>query len=131
MQVIPFTGGGAGQATHGGVGAIGGDHQRRAQGAAIGQGQQPVIAGAAHLLQPRVGQQAQVAVVQAIKQSILHHTVFDDMPEHLGVHAGRRKVDLPSAAAIPHLHLAVRAGPARHNAVPHAQALQDALAGGR
>ncbi|RMT98538.1 hypothetical protein ALP39_04866 [Pseudomonas marginalis pv. marginalis] len=131
VQVIPFTGGGAGQATHRRVSPVGGHHQRRTQGAAIGQGQQPVIAGAAHLLQARIGQQAQVAVVQAIKQGILHHAVFDDVPEHFGVHAGGRKVNLPGAAAVPHLHLAIRAGAARHNAVPHAQALKDALAGRR
>jgi len=53
------------------------------------------------------------------------------MAQHLGMHAGRRKVDLPGAAAIPHVHVRIRAGAAAGDAVPGAKALQDALAGGR
>ena len=69
VQVIPFAGRRASEAAHGGVGAVGRDHQRRAQGAAVGQGQQPVSAGAAHLLQARIGQQTEVAVVQTVEQT--------------------------------------------------------------
>ncbi|MNP06807.1 hypothetical protein D3C76_988070 [compost metagenome] len=131
VKIIPFAGRHSGQASHRRVGAICRDHQRRAQGAAIGQGQQPVIAGAAHLLQASIGQQPQVAIVQTLKQGILDHAVLDDMPQHLGMHAGRREVDLPGAAAIPDLHVGVGAAAPPGDAVPHAQALENPLAGSR
>ena len=69
--------------------------------------------------------------MQAIEQGILHHAVLDDMPKHLGMHTGRREVDLPGAAAVPYLHFAIGAGTPLYDTVPHAQALKNALAGRR
>ncbi len=129
MQVIPFARGTAGQAAYGGIGAIGRDEQRRTQLAAIGEGQQPVVTTATQLFQARAGQQADLAVVQALEQGVLYHAVLDDMPQRLGMHAGRSEMDAAGAGAIPHAHLAVGAGPSGGDAVPGAQALQDALAG--
>ncbi|MNP38499.1 hypothetical protein D3C76_1320120 [compost metagenome] len=83
------------------------------------------------MLQPRIGQQADVAVVQALQQAVLHHPVLDDMAEHLGMHTGRREVNLTGAAAIPHMHVGIRRGAPLGNAVPGAEALEDALAGRR
>ena len=131
MLVIPLAGLTAGQATHSRVGTIGGDHQRRAQGAAISQGQQPIVSRTAHLLQACVGQHLDTGVLQALQQRVLHHTVFNDMAQHVSVHTGRRKVDVPGAAAVPHVHVRVRAGAPCANTLPGAEALQDALAGGR
>ena len=48
--------------------AIGRDEQRRTQLAAIGEGQQPVVTTATQLFQARAGQQADLAVVQALEQ---------------------------------------------------------------
>ena len=67
--------------------------------------------------------------MQALQQGVLHHAVLDDVAEHLGVHAGGAEVDLPSAGAVPDLHLAVGLGAARGDAVPGMQALENAPAG--
>lgn len=129
VQVIPFAGGAAGQAAYRRVGAVGGDHQRRTQLATVGQDQQPVVAGVAHLFQARIGQQAGGGIVQAFQQGVLHHPVLDDMAEYLGVHAGGAEADPPGAGAIPHLHLAIGLGAARDDAVPGMQALENPPAG--
>ncbi|MNO88249.1 hypothetical protein D3C76_796900 [compost metagenome] len=131
VQVIPLAGFAAGQAPHCRVGTVGRDHQRRTQLAAIGEGQQPLVAGAAQLFEPRIGQQADIAVMQALQQAILHHPVLDDVAEHLGMHAGSREVNLPGAAAIPHMHVRVWRGTPLGNAIPGAKALENALAGRR
>ncbi|MNZ39279.1 hypothetical protein D3C78_567690 [compost metagenome] len=56
VQVVPLAGLAAGQAPHRRVRAVSGDDQRCAQRAAIGEGQQPLVTGTAHLFQARVGQ---------------------------------------------------------------------------
>ncbi len=129
MQVVPFPRCGAGHASHGRIGAIGRDHQRRAQCAAVGQRQEPVIAGVTHLLQTRIGQQTDVAVMQTFDQRILHHAVFDDVPKHLSVNAGSREMHLARAAAVPHVHIAVGADATRNDAIPDAKPLKNALTG--
>ncbi|MNV84656.1 hypothetical protein D3C71_1785470 [compost metagenome] len=95
---------------------------------AIGKGQQPLVAGAAQVFQARIGQQPDVAVVQTLQQAILHHAVLDDMAEYLGMHTGRREMDLTGTAAIPHLHVRVRRGAPLGDAFPGAEAFKDALA---
>ncbi len=131
VQVIPLTGFATGQAPHCRVGTVCRDHQRCTQLAAIGEGKQPLVSRAAQLFEPRIGQQADIAVMQAFQQAILHHPVLDDMAEHLGVHAGGREVNLPGATAIPHMHVRVGRGTPQGNTVPGAEALEDALAGCR
>src|SRR5690606_4251447 len=120
-----------GQATYRGVGAISCDQQRCAQLATIGEGQQPVVSAAAQLFQARPRQQTDLAVVQAIEQGVLHHTVLDDMTKGLGMYAGRSEVDAAGARAVPHAHLAIGAGASCGNTLPGAQTFENALAGHR
>ncbi len=131
VQVIPLSRLAASQAAHRRVGAVGGHHQRRTQLTAIGQGQQPFVTGAAQLLQAGIGQQADIAIVQALQQTVLHHPVLDDMAEDLGVHTGCREMYLTGTAAVPHMHVGIRRHAPPGDAVPGLQAFEDALAGRR
>ncbi|MNP77251.1 hypothetical protein D3C76_1746420 [compost metagenome] len=47
------------------------------------------------------------------------------------MHAGSREVNLPGAAAVPHMHVGIGCDTPLGDTFPGAQALQDALAGGR
>ena len=83
------------------------------------------------MLKARAGQQAQIRLKQGIQQTVLNHPILHDMAEHLGMHAGRRKVHLARAGAVPHLHIAIRAGAPRGDPLPSTEAFEDALAGRR
>ncbi|MNI61622.1 hypothetical protein D3C73_1169030 [compost metagenome] len=83
------------------------------------------------MFQSRTRQQAQVAVMQAVEQSILHHAILDDMSQPLGMHTGGTEMDLPGATAVPHMHVRIRAAASFGDAFPGAQPLENPLAGCR
>jgi hypothetical protein len=130
MQIIPFAGFATSQAANRRVGAIRRNQQGRTQLAAVDQRQLPTVRGARQLLDARVADQLQsAAALHRVQQRILHHTVFDDMPEHFGMYGLGGKMNLPGARAVPYVHVGVGARAARGDARPGTDPLQDALAG--
>ena len=131
VEIIPLAGLTTGHAPHRRIGAIGGHQQRRLQFAAIGQAHPPAGLALLQALDARLAEQPHRAVTQAVEQGILHHAVLDDVPEHLGMHAGGGEADLSGTRAVPDLHVRIGTAAPGLDARPGAQALQQIATGRR
>ncbi len=129
VQVVPFPRLAARQAPYCRIRAIGSNQQAGVQLLAVSKGKVPTGFILAQPFQTRPGNQLhRAAGLECLQQRILHHAVLDDMAKHLGMYRGGRKVNLSGAGAVPHAHVAVRAGATPDDARPGAEAFENPLA---
>ena len=113
------------------LGAVGADHQPGGQHAPVLQRDEGVIFAPCYLLERGRGNQRDVRqAFGAFPQRLLDHRIFDDVAEMAEAALVAAEGDFAEAVAIPHFHRIIGAGAQLENVVPHADVLQQTLAGG-